>query len=217
MGLHEHDVIVKLNGVGVMGQEQMRKMMREIPAGKTIVLVVSRQGQSLTLSAQMADLSQIEREAWEQHLTAPAVLAASGPSASLANTMAAAPGIDPASTAQPVPLTAARANKSFLGTLLTSPTYTGAVLETMSPQLGQFFGVNGRGGLLVRSVAGNSPAEMAGLKAGDVVTKVNFRAMVSVSTWTKVIKEAKGRPVTVTVVRDRLEKTLTVVPDVKHK
>jgi S1-C subfamily serine protease len=214
MGLREHDVILQMNGVGVDGREQIRRMLRDTPPGRTIVLVVSREGQALTLTAQMADQREVERMAWEQHLLAAGMV--SSPGSLAPDTVPAGPSLpSPASTPK-TPATKT-ANKSFLGTLLTSPTYTGATVEPMSPQLGQFFGVNGRGGLLVRSVANNSPAEMAGLRAGDVVTKANFKAMMSVSAWTKAIKEAKGHPVMLIVVRDRQEKMLTVVPDVKHK
>jgi serine protease Do len=43
--------------------------------------------------------------------------------------------------------------------------------ETLTSQLAEFFGVHN--GVLVRTVTANTPAAKAGLKAGDVVTKVN--------------------------------------------
>ena len=65
-------------------------------------------------------------------------------------------------------------NRDFLGTtVVLSSSYTGAKLELMSPQLAQFFGSENGAGLLVRSVDGNSPADLAGIKAGDVVVKIN--------------------------------------------
>ena len=97
-----------------------------------------------------------------------------------------------------------------------SPSYTGATLDTMGTQLADFFGCSG-GGLLVRSVAVNSPAAMAGLRAGDIVTKTNLQPVGSLSHWSKTIREAKGRPVSVTILRDRQEKTLTLLPDSKKR
>jgi serine protease Do len=98
-----------------------------------------------------------------------------------------------------------------------SPSYTGAMLEVMGPQLAQFFGVEGRTGLLVRSVENNSPAAQAGMKAGDVVVHANTRTVATMSDWAKTIREAKGRPVSVIVLRDKQEKTLTLTPDGKKR
>ena len=47
----------------------------------------------------------------------------------------------------------------------------GIEAEHLNPQLAEYFGV--KDGVLVRSVAKKSPAEKAGIKAGDVVIKVN--------------------------------------------
>ena len=85
----------------------------------------------------------------------------------------------------------------------------------MSPQLGDFFGVPGGAGLLVRSVAANSPAAMAGLRAGDIILKANLQPVGSPSKWSKTIRDAKGKPVVVMVMRDHVEKTLTLIPDSK--
>ena len=115
------------------------------------------------------------------------------------------------------PAPSTKYSKSFLGTLLMSPSYTGLMLETMTPQLSQFFGVSAGGGLLVHTVADNSPAAMAGLRAGDVVIRANALRTGSMSAWAKAVREAKGRPVAVTIVRDKQEKTLTLTPDAKRR
>jgi S1-C subfamily serine protease len=213
MGLREHDVVLQMNGVAIQGEEHLRRMLHDCPPGKMVVLVIGRDGQILTVSAPMADRVEIERQVWEQHLGATAGLP--GPQAP----PVAMPADDPAAALDPPsgPVSTPRYGKSFLGTLLTSPTYTGAMLEIMGSQLAQYFGVAGGSGLLVRSVADNSPASMAGLRAGDVVVKANARPMTTVTQWTKMIREAKGKPVSVVVLRDRQEKILTLTPDLKHK
>ena len=207
MGLRDHDVVIQLNGAAIDGREQMRRMLHDMGPGQTVALVIFRDGQQLTVTAQMVDRNQLEKQAWEQHLgpQAPAVALPSGEDED-AGSMAPAPGPAPSS----------RYSKSFIGSLLMSSNYTGAMLEVMGPQLAGFFGVQGGTGLLVRSVAVNSPAALAGLHAGDVVVRANARVVVSVGDWAKTIKEAKGRPVMIVVLRDRQEKTLMLTPDSKR-
>ena len=211
MGLREHDVVLQMNGAAIEGEEPMRRLLHEYAPGRAVVLVISRDGQSMTMTSVMADRSELERQTWEQHLAPPP--GPQAPTAALPSEEDAMGNSAP--VAGPVP--SSGYSKSFLGTLLMSPSYTGAMLEVMGPQLAQFFGVQGRVGLLVRSVVTNSPAEKAGLHAGDVVVRANARDVQTTNEWAKTIKEAKGRPVTVVVLRDRQEKTLTLTPDGKRR
>ena len=210
MGLRERDVVVQMNGISIDGEEQMRRLLRESAPGRTVMLVISRDGQQMTLTAQMADRSQVEKEAWEQHLVSPA--GPQAPSTGLPSEESFASTGTPSAAAP-----TSRYGKSFIGTLLMSPSYTGAMMEVMGPQLAQFFGVEGRTGLLVRSVENNSPAARAGMKAGDVVVHANTRTVATMSDWAKTLREAKGRPVSVIVLRDKQEKTLTLTPDGKKR
>lgn len=202
MGLREHDVVLQMNGVTIEGEDQIRRLLREMSPGRTVVLIVSREGQTMTMTAQMGDRGELERDAWQQHLRAPA-----SPQAP-ASALPSGESFATDSFVADAPETGSRYSKSFLGTLLTSSSYTGAMLEIVGSQLAEFFGVPGGAGLLVRSVAGNSPAAAAGLHAGDIVVRVNAGAVASLGEWAKAIKESKGRSVSVTVLRDRQEKTL---------
>lgn len=203
-GLREHDVILRVNGQTIEGEEQLRRMLRESLPGTTIVLLVSRDGQRMTVTTQTANREEVERQAWEQHLTVPEPL----PPGEIEGRIYFAA---PASAAPPV-----RGN-SFLGPLLMDPSYTGAMLETMSAQLAEYFGVPGGAGLLVRSVEANSPAALAGMRAGDVVVRANQKAVASSADWTRAIKDSHGRPLTVVVLRDKKEQTLTLTPDSKRR
>src|SRR5690348_10284938 len=53
-GLREQDVILTFNGQPVEGQEELRRMIRETPAGRFVALGVSRDGQMITVKAQLA-------------------------------------------------------------------------------------------------------------------------------------------------------------------
>src|SRR5215471_4834261 len=49
-GLKENDVVTEINGQRVEGAEQFRRMIREIPAGRTAQFTIWRDGHSETLS-----------------------------------------------------------------------------------------------------------------------------------------------------------------------
>jgi serine protease Do len=204
-GIQTHDVILQMNGQAITSEAQLRKMLHEEPPGRMVSFVISRDGQIQTLTMQMADRRTVGMQAWEQHYSVPAPTSAvhvSGFFHSASPSSAAA---------------APKGHRDFLGTtMVLSSSYTGAKLELMTPQLAQFFGSENGAGLLVRSVDGNSPADLAGMKAGDVVVKVNSVA-VSESEWTKAVHDHRGKPVPVVVLRDKQEHTLTMTPDSKKR
>jgi S1-C subfamily serine protease len=205
-GLREHDVVLQINGQAVDGSDNLRRMLHESPPGKTIVLVISRDGMQMTISAQMANREEVEREAWEQHLTVPEP---PSPSADIVGNDVS-PG-----TSSSAP--AVHGGNSFLGSMLMNPSYTGAMLEKMSAQLAGYFGAPNGAGLLVRSVQPNSPAALAGMQAGDVVVRADTRTVMSTSDWAKAIKNSHGRPLTIVVLREKKEQTLTLTPDGKKR
>jgi serine protease Do len=76
-------------------------------------------------------------------------------------------------------------------------------------QFAEFFGV--QEGVLVRSVKKGSAAEKAGIKAGDVITKVDDSKVTSNAEITRVLRGVKSKKTFgVTVVRNRKEMPLTV-------
>jgi serine protease Do len=79
-------------------------------------------------------------------------------------------------------------------------------------QLAEFFGV--KDGVLVRQVLRNTPAERAGLKAGDVITKVDGTSVGSTRDISAQLRNARSnRSVTLTVVREKKELQLTATLD----
>jgi len=53
-GLKEHDVILDFNGSAVESEEQLRRLIREVPPGRTVVLGISRDGNPMKISVQLA-------------------------------------------------------------------------------------------------------------------------------------------------------------------
>ena len=80
--------------------------------------------------------------------------------------------------------------------------------EPLTPQLATFFGASPGEGVLVRTVVEKSPAEKAGLKAGDVVIKVNGIPVSRPGEIAGIVRLIKK--VTFTVIRNKKEVTLNV-------
>ncbi len=87
--------------------------------------------------------------------------------------------------------------------------------EKLNAQLGEFFGV--KEGVLVRSVENDSPAAKAGIKAGDVITKIGTTAITRPSEIRGALSAAtSGKPVPVTVVRNKQQTVMNVTVEAPH-
>jgi serine protease Do len=84
----------------------------------------------------------------------------------------------------------------------------GVEAESIDGQLAQYFGVNE--GVLVRTVMKGSPAEKAGVKAGDVIVRVNEGKVTTPAEISAHLRAAHGKPVPVAVMREHKELSLTV-------
>ncbi len=211
-GVQVHDVILQINAQPIEGEDQLRRMLRDMPAGRAVRFVISRDGQTQTLTVQMANRKTVGLQAWERHYTVPEPATKQNEYGAIGNGFMSS--ATPSSAATPMP----KGHRDFLGTtMILSSSFTGAQLELMGPQLAQYFGSDGEAGLLVRSVEGNSPADLAGMKAGDVVVRINLVPVANANDWTRTVHDNKGRPIPVVVLRDKHEQTLTLTPDGKKR
>lgn len=85
----------------------------------------------------------------------------------------------------------------------------GLVVESLSPQLSDFFGVQRGRGVLVRSVEGGSPAAVAGIKAGDIILKVNNETVHDMADWQRGM-HVQATKISLSVWRDKREQTLVM-------
>ncbi|MCU1320460.1 MAG: hypothetical protein JWM43_109 [Acidobacteriaceae bacterium] len=226
-GLHVHDVVLQMNGTVIEGEDQLRRMLRETPAGRTVTLLISRDGQQQTVTTQMGNRLEVERQAWEQRWRVPSpqdevmgsgvvtVVPLPPPAGGNAGASASSSGTSKGQSFFS-PGGAARTGHNLIGSLGLGSSYTGAMVETMGPQLAEFFGTGGVG-VLVHSVDANSPAANAGLRAGDVVLRANDANLRNSGDWIKVVRENRGKPISVVVLRDKKEQTLTIVSDGKKR
>jgi serine protease Do len=84
----------------------------------------------------------------------------------------------------------------------------GVEAESIEGQLAQYFGVNE--GVLVRTVMKGSPAEKAGVKAGDVILRVDEAKVTTPAEISAHLRAARGKPVPVAVMREHKEMNVTV-------
>jgi S1-C subfamily serine protease len=69
---------------------------------------------------------------------------------------------------------------------------------------------------MVKQVARKSEAAAAGMKAFDVILRVGPENIHNVADWERLLHVNQGKPVQVTILRDRKQQTLTLQVDSKH-
>src|SRR5882762_933074 len=189
-GLKENDVVAEINGQRVEGAAQFRRMIHEIPAGRSIQLTVWRDGRTQTVSA---TLGKSEERRHSMKMVAPTP-------GTFTFRMPEIPEIPPMEW---------NGNMVFGG----GQPRLGIDAEDISGQLGAFFGAPDGEGILVRDVNSGSPAEKAGVKAGDVITSLNGERIRSVGELREKLsakRDEKDRTVKLGVLRNKSEISLTV-------
>jgi serine protease Do len=91
----------------------------------------------------------------------------------------------------------------------------GVTLAPLSDQLASYFGV--KQGVLVSSVAADSPAATAGIKAGDVITAVNGQNVSRSADITRALRDKREETVDVAVTRDRKSLSLKATIPVRNR
>ncbi len=198
IGLKVNDVVIQLNGQNVEGAEQLRRMLKEIPSGRKVSIEISRDGNIETMAVELADRKVLGHDVWNQigdggdvFTPVPSMGILSGGSGSDA----------PVSGGFHMP---------FFGSSLN----VGALVEPLTTQMAEYLGVPS--GLMVKQVARKSEAAVAGLKAFDIILKVGAEPVTNLAGWDRALRSNEGRPVQVTILRDRKQETLTLQVDSKH-
>lgn len=180
-GLKNNDVVVGFNGSKVQSPDQLSDLIHATAAGKTVKLTVVREGQKKDINVTLG--------AWP-------------------NAMAHMHNLPPGS-AMAFVAPSIKVPDIDVPSFTTLASRHGVVVESLCPQLADYFGVPHGQGVLVRSVEKGSPAEAAGLKAGDVITKVNNEAVHDMADWRRAMHVRSGK-IQVSVVRDKHEQTVVL-------
>ena len=182
-GLKENDVIVGLNGSKIESPEQLGNMIHLTQPGKTVTVTVVRGGETKDIKVTLGRWPQVTPHAQSFVAGAPRW---SGP--------VVAPGFVPDVE---IPSFAAVSSRH------------GLMVESLCPQLADFFNVPAGTGVLVRSVEKGSPADAAGLKAGDVIVRLNNETVHDLADWRRALRVPASQ-VSITVVREKQEKTVVM-------
>ncbi|HSY91528.1 MAG TPA: PDZ domain-containing protein [Candidatus Binatus sp.] len=182
-GIKEHDVILTMNGTSIESGAQLRRMIHEMPPGRVVSFGLSRDGAPMTVKVQLADKhNEFARglHPGDIHVKIPDIHI---------------PDIE---------------MPNFEWVVTTRSERSGLMVENITPQLGEFFGVKNGNGVLVRSVEKGSTAEKAGLRAGDVIVKVNDQAVHDTSDFTHAVRSRNGGSVSIGVMREKKEQNINL-------
>ena len=196
-GLREGDVVVEYDGERVRSARQFTRLVQETPDGRTVRIALLRNGQKQTVDAAPEagrstwnfgiDGDQIRREIERGLRDYPSEpfefrFDDRGPRR-----------FEYRLPERVMPFMGSRAR-------------LGVTVQSLTPELEEYFGAS-NGGVLVSSVAQDSAAAKAGLKAGDVITSINGARVSDSGDLMREIGDATGE-VTIVVLRDKNELTL---------
>lgn len=182
-GIKPNDVLLELNGRAIEDNPQFQRLIGSTPPGTKITLTIWRNGAKQMLTATLD--------------SRPGGFFFFGPDLP-ALVLPQAPPMPPIPPNSVGPFPAIPGN---------APT-VGVEGEAVNGQLAEYFGV--KQGVLVRSVTANTPAQRAGLKAGDVVTKVNGIPVISPREIIGIVRLSGKKTVSFTIVRNKKQLTLSV-------
>ena len=190
-GLKDNDVITEINGQRVEGAAQFRRMIREIPAGRSVQFTVWRDGRAQTVSVTLGK-SEDHANMWFK--TAPRAFSFQLPNIEVPE-VAPMPDMDMGGYA----------------VLAGSRPRLGIDAEDLNGQFGAYFGAPDGEGVLVREVNTGSPAEKAGVKSGDVITSLNGERVRSLGDLReKLAGKRDEKTVKLGVLRNKSEVSITV-------
>jgi predicted metalloprotease with PDZ domain len=198
VGLKVNDVVLSVDGQNVADADALRRMLRDIPPGRKISLEISRDGNVQTLGVQLVDRKVMEHDIWTR-------------------LDIDVDGIAPVAPPPTMGLTGSDApiSSGFHMSLFTSTLNVGALIEPLTSQMAEYLGV--QGGLMVKQVARKSEAAAAGFKAFDVILKIGADAIATSADWDRDLRSNVGKPVQVTIMRNKKQQTLTLQVDSKHR
>ncbi len=199
-GLKAGDVVLEFNGQSVEGGEELSRLVRETPIGRQVRLGVWRNGAMQTIPITIA-----ARRAQSFTYNGPWTM--TGPNGQQMQFPNQMPEFN---------MPELRQLPDFPGfpMIPAGSPMLGIMGEALGQekQLADYFGVED--GVLVKAVNRDSMAEKAGIKAGDVIVKIDDTKVATSRDITMALRAARNKKtVTVIVMRNKKEMPITVTLD----
>jgi serine protease Do len=198
-GLQAGDVIVRFDGAEVTSVRKLQRLISEIAPDHQATLTVFRNGSEREIKVTMG-----KREV--PRFEGSANLFESAPPIALMPDM---PRVPLPPSAPIAPLGDVEGFYSFFN----SNRQMGVSVTSLTKQLGEYFGAPEGRGVLISSVRENSPADKAGLRAGDVIIEVEGKEVKGTSDLMRLINEKKDSAVNLTVIRNKSRMNVSVTPE----
>lgn len=186
-GLEKEDVILEYQGNRVEGAAQLTRLVRETPPGRTVTLKVSRAGETRTVRVKVTEPEGGEHER---------IIRKRIEISDIEIPHIEIPDVD----IPEIPLLEGIPSSFRLG----------VSVENLTGQLGEYFGVKDGEGVLVRSVKKGSPADSGGLRAGDVIVRVDGEKVADSSDLRSALRGRRGKTFPIGIMRDKRETSVTV-------
>jgi len=200
-GVKEGDVIVRFDGEGVRSAAQLARLVAETPSGRAVAIEVTRGGATQKLSATLAERGR----GFRFHGGDGEGFAMETPELALPPEAPLAPHPPLAPRAPRAPMTWSWDDEDgfMIRKLVGGPRKLGIEYMEIGEQLAGYFKVSGKSGVLVASVDADGPAAKAGMKAGDIVTKIGAETIADAGDLHHAVAKAEpGSQLAVTVQRE---------------
>jgi S1-C subfamily serine protease len=184
-GIKANDVIIQFNKQEIVGVLQLTRLVSETPVGRTVDVVVRRDKveQTLKVTSEKSVFGPL-------HFEPQKFVAFRDNDQITAFRNQIRDHIEP-----------------FTVISSASVTQSGIRVDSLTPQLRDFFGVKAGEGVLVASVDAGSAGARAGMLAGDVVTAVDGKSIFSPQDFNREVRSRSG-PFTLKVVRSKVERDI---------
>src|SRR6185503_13371054 len=199
-GLRKDDVILRIDGENVTSVRKLNRVVSELAPDQSVIVSFSRGGSEQEVSATIGkrnnssfagDMLRGEPKLWKWEGTNPRTFKWEGP------------------LVGPGDLFDNGGNFSFA---FGNSRRIGVSTMELTKQLADYFGITGGKGVLVTSVTDDGPAAKAGVRAGDVITAIDGEAVDSPGDLARVINRKKDGDVALTIVRNKSQQTIRVMP-----